>query len=61
MEYLVGDAAQTVLPVTNWMCPVVAPEAGPPPAFGGTGLILVALLLSLFQLFDRGGRIDADA
>lgn len=30
-------------------------------AAAGTGLVLVALSLSIFWLFDRGGRVDADA
>ncbi len=34
LEFMVSDAAQSVLPTTNWMYPAVLPEAGLPAAFG---------------------------
>jgi len=34
MAFMVSDAAQTVLPTTNWMYPAVLPDAGLPTGFG---------------------------
>ncbi len=34
MAFMVSDAAQTVLPTTNWMYPAVLPDAGLPIGFG---------------------------
>lgn len=33
MEFMVSDAAQSVLPTTNWMYPAVIPDAGLPKGF----------------------------
>ena len=33
LQYLVSDAAQSVLPTTNWRYPAVTPEAGLPEGF----------------------------
>ena len=33
MAYLTSDAAQSVLPTTNWMYPAVTPAAGLPAGF----------------------------
>jgi len=35
LQYLVSDAAQSVLPTTNWMYPAVTPEGGLPAGFEG--------------------------
>jgi len=35
LQYLVSDAAQSVLPTTNWMYPAVIPEGGLPEGFEG--------------------------
>jgi len=35
LRYLVSDAAQSVLPTTNWMYPAVTPKAGLPEGFDG--------------------------
>ena len=34
IQFMVSDAAQTVLPTTNWMYPAVLPSGGLPDAFG---------------------------
>lgn len=36
LNFMVADAAQTILPTTNWMYPAVMPEAGLPDAFDAT-------------------------
>lgn len=33
MQFMVSDAAQSVLPTTNWMYPAITPEAGLPDGF----------------------------
>ena len=35
LAYLVSDAAQSVIPTTNWMYPAVQPAAGLPAGFDG--------------------------
>ena len=35
LQYLVSEAAQSVLPTTNWMYPAVTPEGGLPEGFEG--------------------------
>ncbi|QYX57482.1 thiamine ABC transporter substrate binding subunit [Roseovarius sp. SCSIO 43702] len=34
LQFLVSDAAQSILPTTNWMYPAVMPEGGLPDGFG---------------------------
>jgi thiamine transport system substrate-binding protein len=33
LAFMVSDAAQSILPTTNWMYPAVTPEAGLPEGF----------------------------
>ncbi len=33
MQFMVSDAAQSVLPTTNWMYPAVTPQGGLPEGF----------------------------
>jgi thiamine transport system substrate-binding protein len=33
LKFMVSDAAQSILPTTNWMYPAVAPSGGLPEAF----------------------------
>ena len=45
LAYLVGDAAQAVLPTTNWMYPAKTPAAGLPEGFAGLLRPEISLLL----------------
>ena len=46
LAFLVTDAAQSIIPTTNWMFPAVTPEAGLPEGFGDLTQPADALLLS---------------
>ena len=45
LSFLVSDAAQSVLPTTNWMYPAVTPQGGLPAGFDGMIIPGKALLL----------------
>jgi thiamine transport system substrate-binding protein len=45
MNFMVSDAAQTILPTTNWMYPAVVPEAGLPEGFDELMVPAQALLI----------------
>ncbi|NIY71541.1 thiamine ABC transporter substrate binding subunit [Marivivens donghaensis] len=46
LAFLVTDAAQSIIPTTNWMFPAVTPETGLPEGFGDLTQPTEALLLS---------------
>jgi thiamine transport system substrate-binding protein len=46
LSYLVSDAAQSVIPTTNWMYPAVTPSAGLPDGFGGLVTPAKSLLIA---------------
>jgi thiamine transport system substrate-binding protein len=45
LEFMVGDAAQTILPTTNWMYPVRTPAAGLGAGFDATPKPAISLLM----------------
>lgn len=45
LAFMVSDAAQSILPTTNWMYPAVMPEAGLPEGFSGLVTPKDALLI----------------
>lgn len=53
LAYLVGDAAQSVIPTTNWMYPANVPAAGLPEGFG----TLIQPAKSLLFSSDEAGAL----
>lgn len=53
LAYLVGDAAQSVIPTTNWMYPANVPAAGLPEGFG----TLIQPAKSLLLSSDEAGAL----
>ncbi|MBL9056159.1 MAG: thiamine ABC transporter substrate binding subunit [Rhodobacteraceae bacterium] len=53
LAYLVGDAAQSVIPTTNWMYPANVPAAGLPEGFG----TLIQPAKSLLFSADEAGAL----
>jgi thiamine transport system substrate-binding protein len=57
LEFLVSDAAQAVIPETNWMYPARTPQAGLPEGFGALHRPEVSLLLPPAEAAARRDRL----
>lgn len=57
LTYLGSDAAQSVLPATNWMYPAMTPSSGLPPAFN----TLIKPKKSLLMTADEAEAVRAEA